>query len=100
MPAATYASIVLLRTHLRGVAPLPERELSELKRSVAELGALGRNLNQIARVANQTGHLTGPSAQDLQALLKACSALRDHLKELVKRNIASWETGAAEETRR
>src|SRR5712671_4063064 len=59
MAAATYAS-TLLRTHLRGVALLPQRELTELKRSVAELGAIGRNLNQIARVANQTGRVTGP----------------------------------------
>src|SRR5437879_1756033 len=42
MATATYASI-LLRAHLRAVAPLPERELAELKRSVAELGAIGRN---------------------------------------------------------
>jgi len=38
MATATYASI-LLRAHLRAVSPLPERELGELKRSVAELGA-------------------------------------------------------------
>jgi len=54
MAAATYAS-TLLRTHVRGVARLPEREQSELKRSVAELSAIGRNLNQLARVANQAG---------------------------------------------
>lgn len=34
MASATYASIVL-RTHLRAVAPIPEREFAELKRSVA-----------------------------------------------------------------
>ena len=91
MAAATYASIVL-RTHLRGVARIPDREFAELKRSVAELGAIGRNLNQIARVANATGQVTGPSRQDLQALLRACSALRDHVKELVRANASSWET--------
>jgi Bacterial mobilisation protein (MobC) len=91
MAAATYASIVL-RTHLRGVARIPDREFAELKRSVAELGAIGRNLNQIARVANATGQVTGPNRQDLQALLRACSALRDHVKELVRANASSWET--------
>ena len=90
MAAATYASIVL-RTHLRGVARIPDREFAELKRSVAELGAIGRNLNQIARVANATGRVTGPNRQDLQALLRACSALRDHVKELVRANASSWE---------
>ena len=91
MAAATYASIVL-RTHLRGVARIPDREFAELKRSVAELGAIGRKLNQIARVANATGHVTGPNRLDLQALLRACSALRDHVKELVRANASSWET--------
>lgn len=95
MATATYASIVL-RAHLRSVAPFPERVLVGLKRSVAELGAIGRNLNQIARVASQTGRVSGPSGQDLQALLRACVALRDHVKELVRANIDSWESGHAE----
>jgi hypothetical protein len=91
MAAATYASIVL-RTHLRGTARIPDREFAELKRAVAELGAIGRNLNQIARVANARGQVIGPNRQDLQALLRACTALRDHVKELVRANTASWET--------
>lgn len=95
MATATYASIVL-RTHLRAVAPFPERLLVELKRAVAELGAIGRNLNQIARVANQTGRALGPSIQELQALLRACTALRDHVKGLIRANTASWESGHAE----
>ena len=99
MATATYASIVL-RTHLRGVAPFPERVFVDLKRSVAELGAIGRNLNQIARVANQSGRLAGPSTQELQALLRACTALRDHFKELIRANIESWESGYAETSHR
>lgn len=99
MATATYVSIVL-RTHLRGVAPFPERVLVDLKRSVAELGAIGRNLNQIARVANQTGRLAGPSSQELQALLRACTALRDHFKELIRANIESWESGYADTSHR
>jgi hypothetical protein len=91
MAAATYASIVL-RTHLRGVPRIPDREFAEFKRSVAELGAIGRNLNQIARVANAAGQVTGPNRQDLQAILRACTALRDHVKELVWVNGTSWET--------
>jgi hypothetical protein len=95
MATATYASIVL-RTHLRAVAPFPERMLVELKRAVAELGAIGRNLNQIARIANQAGRIAGPSSQDLQAHLRACTGLRDRVKELIRANILSWESGHAE----
>jgi len=98
MAAATYASF-LLRAHLRAVAPIPDRELAELKRSVAELGAIGRNPNQIARVANQTGRVNGPTGQDLRALLRACEALRDHVKGLIQANGASWESGYAQACR-
>ena len=98
MPAATYASF-LLRAHLRSVAPIPDRELADLRRSVAELGAIGRNLNQIATVANRTGRVNGPTGQDLRALLRACEALRDHVKGLIRANDASWESGYAETCR-
>lgn len=85
MAAATYTSL-LLRAHLRAVAPIPDRELAELKRSVAALGMIGRNLNQIARVANQTGRVNGPSVGDLRQLLRVCEVLRDHVKGLIRAN--------------
>jgi hypothetical protein len=94
MAAATYAAF-LLRAHLRAVTPMPDRELAELKRSVAALGAIGRNLNQIARAANQ-GRTTGASVDDLKQLLRACGALREHFKALVNANRDSWELGREE----
>jgi predicted DNA-binding protein len=51
MQSATYVS-VLVRSHLRNLTPLTKEELTALKRSVAELGAIVRNLNQIARAAD------------------------------------------------
>jgi hypothetical protein len=63
---------------------------------VAELSALGRNLNQIARAANQTGRTTLPARDDLLAILKVCEALRDHTKGLIKANLSSWRIGHAE----
>ncbi len=45
---ATYVS-VLVRSHLRALAPLPKEELIALRKTVSELGSIGRNLNQIAR---------------------------------------------------
>jgi Bacterial mobilisation protein (MobC) len=98
MAAATYASMVL-RSHLRSVTPLPDRELLELKRAIGALGVIGRNLNQIARVANQTTHLGGPSTADLRELLRALVALREHTKALIQANATSWETGHAETNR-
>jgi len=95
MRAATYAS-VLLRAHLRSLAPLPKDELLALKQSVSELGAIGRNLNQLARMANQGSRVTGPTREDLRALIKVCEGLRDHVKALIRANITSWEHGHAE----
>jgi hypothetical protein len=94
MPPATYASF-LLRSHLRALAPLPDRELVALSAAIAELSAIGRNINQIARVANLTGRVEGLRTQDLLTLLRALEGLRDHVKGLVRSNIASWELGHA-----
>src|SRR5687768_14231491 len=46
MRPATYAS-VLIRSHLRKLTPLPKDELLALRRSISELAAIGRNINQI-----------------------------------------------------
>jgi hypothetical protein len=89
MAPATYAS-VLVRAHLRGLAPLPKEELTALKRSVAELGAIGRNLNQIARAVNQGGRAALPGAGDAVAMLRIAEGLRDHFKGLIKANERSW----------
>jgi hypothetical protein len=91
MPAATYIA-VLTRSHLRQMAPLPKDELLALKHSIAELAAIGRNLNQIARAVNEGGRLPG-SAPEFRAMLKICEALRDNTRALLKTNLASWQSG-------
>lgn len=95
MRPATYAS-VLLRAHLRKLAPLPKDELLALKRSISELAAFGRNLNQIAKAANQGGRLPNSAREEFRAMLKICEALRDNTKALLKANVMSWSTGDAE----
>jgi hypothetical protein len=97
MRSATYVS-VLVRSHLRNLAPLPKEELMALKRSVAELGAIGRNLNQIARAANQGAKPAGPGREELKAMLRVAEGLRDHVKALLRANQISWEQGHAETT--
>lgn len=96
MRPATYAS-VLLRAHLRRLAPLPKDELLALKRSIAELAAIGRNINQIARAANEGGRLPGTAREEFRAMLKVCEALRDNTKALLKANLTSWESGYGED---
>ena len=98
MPAATYVSM-LVRAHLRAIAPLPDREVAELERAVGALGVIGRNLNHIARAAVQGGSTTGASVADLMSLLRACEALRGHVKALITANNRAWESDNAETSR-
>lgn len=95
MASARYVS-VLVRSHLHELAPLPRDELVALKRATSELGAVGRNLNQIARAANQGIRVGGIGHDEFRAILKICEALRDHTKNLIKANAASWVSGHAE----
>lgn len=95
MASATYVS-VLVRSHLRALTPLPKDELVALKRAASELGAVGRNLNQIARAANQGARGGGIGHDEFRAILKLCEALRDHTKNMIKANAASWMSGHAE----
>jgi hypothetical protein len=97
MPSATYVA-VLVRSHLRKLTPLPAEELAALKRSIAELGAIGRNLNQIARMLNAGGRPDGPRHHDLELMLKIAVGLRDHVRALLKANETSWGRGYAETT--
>ena len=95
MAPATYVS-VLIRAHLRKLAPLPKEELLALKRSVSELGGIGRNLNQIARAANQGERVNGPGREEVKAMIRVCQGLRDHVRELLSANLRSWEQGYGE----
>jgi hypothetical protein len=93
LASATYVSL-LVRSHLRGAAPLPKAEYLALKQSVLELTAMGRNLNQIARAMNQGGRPASPGRAEVGAMLKVAEGLRDHFKGLLKANEASWRSHA------
>jgi hypothetical protein len=96
MRPATYVAVVT-RSHLRGLAPLPRDEFLALRRSIGELAAIGRNINQIAKAANGGGRLPGSAREDFRAMLKVCEALRDNTRALLKANLTSWESGYAED---
>jgi hypothetical protein len=70
-------------------------ERQSLDRVVGELTAVGRNLNQIARALN-LGQSAAPRRDDVQAMLRVCGALRDHVKALLAANEKTWEQGHAE----
>jgi hypothetical protein len=92
MRPATYAS-VLLRSHLRQLTPLPKDEFLAVKRSIAVLASIGRNINQIVKAANQGGPIPDSVGAEFRAMLKICVALRDNIKVVLKANETSWGTG-------
>ena len=96
MRPATYVA-VLTRSHLCRLAPLPKDEMQALRRSIGELAAIGRNLNQIAKAANDGGRVPGSAREEFRAMLRVCEALRDNTKALLKANLTSWESGHGED---
>jgi hypothetical protein len=97
MASATYAA-TLMHAHLHSRAPLPTEELAILRRMISELSAIGRNLNQIAHVANRDGGVEGFNRNLFQAFLKIGEALRDHVRQLIKTNARSWRSDNADRT--
>lgn len=82
-----------LPDHLRAVAPLPTAELEALRRSIAEVGAIGRNLNQIARAVNQGLMPNGPTRAEIHTLLRGLNNLKDQIKAVLAANLNSWRDG-------
>jgi antitoxin component of RelBE/YafQ-DinJ toxin-antitoxin module len=92
LPTSTYLSY-LVRSHLRAQTPLPHLELAVLKRSVAEIGAIGRNINQIARAVNQQQWPSGPDAAVLSEMTRVLTVMRAQIKALINANLSSWDSG-------
>ena len=94
IPTSTYISY-LVRSHLTAQTPLPTEELAVLKKSVAEIGAIGRNINQIARAVNQQQWPSGPDPAVLSQMVRVLIATRAQIKALINANLASWDSGNA-----
>lgn len=92
MPTSYYVSL-LVRAHLRAQTPIPTAELAAFKRAVAELGAIGRNVNQIAHAVNRGQWPHGPELEAFRAIHHALITLRDHFKAMIAANLTSWESG-------
>jgi hypothetical protein len=91
MPSATYVS-VLVRSHLRGVTPLPKEELLALKRSIADLGVVVRCLQQILK-GIQLGKAPATGREVFAQTHKIAGALWERFRELLKANERSWAEG-------
>ena len=95
VPAATYVSF-LVRSHLRGVAPLPECELAALRAAISELSAFARTLQVMAQLLQGGGRPNPPGRREVDGMLRICEALLDSSRALIKANLLSWTSGRAQ----
>ena len=94
MKYTTYAA-ALIRAHVRANPPMPLEELARLERSLVEISAIGRRLNQIVGAVRE-GQCVDPVRLELTAVVHAVEELRQALREVVKVNRISWESGDVE----
>ena len=95
MKYTTYAA-ALIRAHVRANPPMPLDELARLERSLAEISAIGRRLNQIVGAVREVQVVDPGLRMDLAAVLPAVEELRRALREVVRVNRISWESGDVE----
>jgi len=90
MKPSTYIA-ALVRSHLVEDPPLPPAELAELERAVAEVSAIGRNLNQIARALNAGAIAPPTTVSIIGRSIEAVEAVREAARSYVRKAVASWE---------
>ena len=90
MKPSTYIA-ALVRSHLIEDPPLPPAELAVLERATAEVSAIGRNLNQIARAINSGAAVPPGTASVIGRSIEAVEAVREAAKAYVRKAVASWE---------
>ena len=95
MKYTTYTA-ALIRAHVRANPPMPLEELARFERSLAEISAISRRLNQIAGAVGEGQGVDSGLRAELAALLPAMEELRQTLREVVKINRISWESADVE----
>jgi hypothetical protein len=94
MNYTTYAA-ALIRAHVRASAPMPVSELAKLEQNLAEVTAIARAMRQIAQATREGMDVDSSLRLELAAVLQAAEDLRQTLRELVRANVISWESGNA-----
>lgn len=88
----------LLQFHLAGVPVLATPELFGLREANRELRAIGRNLNQLAKHANEAaiagGARAAPDLPLLEQLVGQVDQLRAQIRSTVRASQGVWESGS------
>lgn len=77
---------------------MPLEELARLERSLAEVSAIAGSLGQIARALTEGEGVDPRLALELAPILPAVERLWQQMREVVKANVISWESGDGEAT--
>ena len=81
----------LFRVHLSGEPRFSEKEMLELRQVTMQLGAIGRNINQIARALNVSlDNANQAHAVQWEVMHKVIDVHRKYVKALVKGNLDYW----------
>jgi hypothetical protein len=84
--------VVMVRTKLTGQPHVGQPELERLTRSNQQLLALGRNLNQIAKVLNTSPeNRTAFRVEVIAELSRAIRAHTDKVSDVLRRTVERWQ---------
>jgi hypothetical protein len=84
--------LIAARQHIAANPPLPVEELSDLKRTVAVLAALGRVLAHLDRTVRETAEGARELEANLYKTRVAVTALERLTADFARAALVSWET--------
>lgn len=83
--------VAMIRVHLTGEPQLGEHEVAVLAESNYQLASIGRNLNQVARVLNESPTKAGqPASMAVESLKIAVHSHLERVVEVLRANLDRW----------
>lgn len=92
MKTGSYLAL-LIHNHARDAAVLPPNELDQIKVSVAQLAALGRQLRAFGMPNTLPEPMTPDLGEAIASVRREIELAREATAAIVRRNLISWETG-------
>jgi hypothetical protein len=90
MRSATYLAY-LIHAHVTAAPSVPVAEIAELKRAVASLTAIGRNLNQLVKASHQGQGIDAHLRRLLPPLIGGIEQVHRAVKDYTRANLSSWD---------
>ena len=92
MKTGSYLAL-LIHNHARDAAVLPPNELDQIKVTVAQLAALGRQLRTFGMPNTLPEPVTPDLGEAIASVRREVEEAREATAAIVRRNLISWETG-------